>query len=156
MFGKTWGVSVARYCVLRERGVVDDDAFVVIHTRLVPLGFAEERFHPLPLWVFCLVLLISLLAFHKSSKMFSLCSGSRSLFVRRCSVREEDVIFRVRRATCRALCAWLRPVAGCSLPVPWPHLRRCCRVPGQAKVVSSRFVILLCLAGDHSSELVSW
>lgn len=102
--GKTWGVSVARYCVLRERGVVDDDAFVVIHTRLVPLGFAEERFHPLPLWVFCLALLISLLAFHKS-RMFSLCSGSRLLFVHRCSMREDGVIFRDRPATCRALCA---------------------------------------------------
>lgn len=74
------GSQRVRYCVLRERGVVDDGAFVVMHTRLVPLG-SRKRASIRCLFGFPdLPLLISLLAFQVLKGVF-LVPLSRSLFV---------------------------------------------------------------------------
>lgn len=121
------GVSVGFvHCVLRGRGVVDGDVplYVVIRTltRLLPLYFRGGAL--LSRCAFWGVswpgsLLVSVLVFQVPQTCVSLCSDPRLSFVRWCSTTaENDVIFRDRRPTCRALCAWLRAVTGVGLHAP--------------------------------------
>lgn len=90
--------------------------------------FGEARFCPLHSLAFPDLTLSSHQFVSLSSspkRVFPCAQGPVWLFVRWCSTAENDVIFRDRRLTCRAFCAWLRAVAGVSHSAPRPSCRRC-------------------------------
>lgn len=89
-------------------------------TRLLPLYFRGGAllsvgfFGGFPTWLSSR----QCVRFSSPQTCVSLCSESRLSIVRWCSTAENDVIFRDRRPTCRAFCAWLRAVAGVGLQPP--------------------------------------
>ena len=104
--------------MLRERGVVDDDALCGAIPRLLPLRFVRRRASTHCLFGFpILATLISLSCIPCPQRGLFPCALGH---VRCCAKGENDVIFRDRRLLAMRSGPDSEPVAGISLSVPRP------------------------------------